>query len=89
MIARIRSTPDDAIGQAIAAEIMQREADGVRELLIRRDGNHVIVRGRSTSFYQWQLVIAACQAVLAQRPQLSLDCRFDVALSPAANRSGG
>ena len=44
--------------------------------------NSLVVRGRASSYYAWQPVIAECQAALAEAKDVQLDCILRVEPAP-------
>lgn len=68
------ASPHRSLVGTIGDRIARRVGRRVQGLIIFRHGDAVVVRGRSHSYYAWQLVIAECQQVIAGSGPMRLDC---------------
>jgi hypothetical protein len=87
------SASGDSLPDAVGRRIRSRVGRRVHNVVVLHDHKSLVVRGHATSYHAWQLVIAECQAALAEASGVRLDCILRVEpapyLKPRGNMSVG
>jgi hypothetical protein len=68
------ASPHRSLVGEIGDRVARRVGRRVEGLIVFLHGDAVVVRGKSHSYYAWQLVIAECQQVIAGSGPMRLDC---------------